>query len=95
MLMKILCAVMEEMRVLGRLALATTCAQEGNRAGGRPVHVAGPARTSASWPREAEAGRGWMEAVLSLSWRWRGVLAGEWAEASGRLLSTAAAHLEA
>jgi hypothetical protein len=60
MLMKILCAVMEEMRVLGRLALATTCAQEGNRAGGRPVHVAGPARTylpaGRGRPRLAEAG---------------------------------------
>eukprot|EP00964_Phaeocystis_antarctica_P033655 scaffold19083_cov60-Phaeocystis_antarctica.AAC.2 len=34
--------------------------------------------------------RGWpgIEAALSLIWRWRGVLEGELAEASGRLLST-------
>ena len=33
---------------------------------------------SAGWPR--------LEAALSLSWRWRRVLAGELAEASGRLV---------
>ena len=37
--------------------------------------VAGPARTSANWPRLAKAGRGWprLEAALSLTWRWRRV----------------------
>ena len=35
-------------------------------------------------------GRGWpgLEAALGLSWRWRGVLEAELADASGRLLST-------
>jgi hypothetical protein len=38
----------------------------------------------------AEAGRGWprLEAALGLIRRWQGVLAGDLAEASGRLLST-------
>ena len=47
---------------------------------------------SANRPRLAEAGRGWpgLEGTPSLVWRWRGVskLESEWAEASGRLLST-------
>ena len=37
-----------------------------------------------------EAGRGWpkLEAALCLIWRWRGVLVGELAQGSGRLVST-------
>eukprot|EP00964_Phaeocystis_antarctica_P015954 scaffold8833_cov58-Phaeocystis_antarctica.AAC.8 len=39
--------------------------------------------------------RGWpgLGTTLSLVWRWRGVLPGEWADASGRLLSTGCARL--
>ena len=39
--------------------------------------------TSANWPRLAEAGRG-VEAALSWTWRWRGLLEGDLAEASRR-----------
>ena len=50
-------------------------------------------KTRSGWPAGtylAEAGRGWprLEVALSLDWRWRGVLEGEWTQASGRLFST-------
>ena len=45
----------------------------------RPVYPASQ-NISASWPR--------LEAAPRLVWRWRGVLEGGLAEASGRLLST-------
>eukprot|EP00964_Phaeocystis_antarctica_P073844 scaffold45359_cov60-Phaeocystis_antarctica.AAC.2 len=41
------------------------------------------------WPADRSGG-GWprLEAALSLSWRWRGALQGESAEAPGRMVST-------
>ena len=48
------------------------------------------AEAGRGWPRLAEAGRGWprLGAALSLILRWRGVLEGELADASGRLCRT-------
>ena len=69
-----------------KMWLARRAAQAATARGVWPASAA----QEADWPRLAEAGRGWpkREAALRLIWRWRGVLEGELAEASGRLLST-------
>ena len=52
-------------------------------AGGRPRLEAG-----SGWRPAAAGGRQWLEAALRMSWRRRGELEGEWADASGRRPST-------